>query len=74
MSSGQSDSNRQPAAHFSIASFVKLNRSWLENFFHANGLASSKPIIIDGDVSAHLSRRVDFMVVPKLFGIGADDV
>lgn len=45
------------------------NRQWLEEFFHANGLASSKPIIIDGEESPALSRRVDFMVVPKLFNI-----
>tara|TARA_B110000196_G_scaffold293833_1_gene282414 strand:- start:2628 stop:3254 length:627 start_codon:yes stop_codon:yes gene_type:complete len=44
---------------------ITLNREWLEQFFHANGLASSKPIYIDDHISANLSRRVDFMIIPK---------
>jgi len=45
---------------------IYLNREWLEQFFHANGLASSKPIYVDGRISDDLSRRVDFMIAPKL--------
>ena len=45
---------------------ISNNREWLETYFHANGLASSKPIYVGGYISANLSRRVDFMVIPKL--------
>ncbi|WP_207064068.1 OmpA family protein [Motiliproteus sp. SC1-56] len=47
---------------------IKSNRDWLEKNFHANGLAYSKPIYIKGRVSSRLSRRVDFMVIPKING------
>jgi len=45
---------------------IELNRSWFESNVHASGLASSYPILIDGIISNELSRRVDFMVVPKV--------
>jgi chemotaxis protein MotB len=45
---------------------ISLNREWLEKYFHANGLASSKPVYINGHISTDLSRRVDFMIIPKL--------
>jgi chemotaxis protein MotB len=45
---------------------ISLKREWLEKYFHANGLASSKPVFIEGEISTDLSRRVDFMVIPKL--------
>jgi chemotaxis protein MotB len=45
---------------------ISLKREWLEKYFHANGLASSSPIYVDGHVSSNLSRRVDFMIIPKL--------
>jgi len=45
---------------------ISLKREWLEKYFHANGLASSKPVFIEGHISTDLSRRVDFMVIPKL--------
>lgn len=44
---------------------IASNRLWLESHFHANGLASSQPIYVGRDVSASLSRRVEFMVVSK---------
>ena len=45
---------------------ISLKREWLEKYFHANGLASSKPVFIEGHISTDLSRRVDFMIIPKL--------
>ncbi len=45
---------------------ITRKREWLEKYFHANGLASSKPVYIDGHISTEISRRVDFMIVPKL--------
>ena len=42
---------------------IATNRAWLETFFHANGLASSRPMFVRGEVSNALSRRVEFTVV-----------
>jgi outer membrane protein OmpA-like peptidoglycan-associated protein len=42
------------------------SRNWLETYFHANGLASSRPIYDQGQVSNALSRRVEFTVVSKM--------
>lgn len=45
---------------------IESNRRWLEINFHANGLASSKPIYVNNKISSKFSRRVDFMVIPKI--------
>ena len=45
---------------------ITENRPWLESYFHANGLASSRPVYINGDISKSFSRRVEFIVVAKL--------
>lgn len=38
------------------------SRKWLQEKLTANGLSSSRPIVLDGKESAELSRRVEFRV------------
>lgn len=41
---------------------LQNNLEWLIRRFTANGLSSSQPIILNGQVNAKLSRRVDFRI------------
>ena len=41
------------------------NLEWIIQRITANGLSSSQPIILDGQIDAKLSRRVDFRIRTK---------
>ena len=45
--------------------YLQPNLEWIIQRITANGLSSSQPIIINGQIDAKLSRRVDFRIRTK---------
>ena len=45
--------------------YLQPNLEWIIQRITANGLSSSQPIIMNGQIDAKLSRRVDFRIRTK---------